>query len=185
MESDPESTNGDAAEEHYERWKFERLAEFARRGSLAAGRELIRRATIRLEWVCNERPDLIEPDLCDWLRTILGNASENPRQPLGQLIAPRSSRERHLRPKSHAELLHDLSLTQEAYVRVRKAVDAGTQLKVVFEAVADELNALGYRNSNNEPLRASSIRDRYYSVRRKERQFREKHKPLAEESSLD
>jgi hypothetical protein len=166
MESDPRFAKADAsADEHFERWEFERLAEFARGGSLAAGRELIRRAAIRLESACSERPDLIPPDLGNWLRKLLDEASKNPRQPVGHLIAPRSSISK--RPKSHAELLHDLSLMQEAYFRVRKAVEAGEPLKNVFDAVAEELNVLGYRNSNNKPLKGSSIRDRYYAVSRK------------------
>jgi hypothetical protein len=165
MGSDPGFSKDDPnADEHFERWEFERLAEAARGGSLAAGQELIRRAVIRLESTCSQRPDLIGPHLGDWLRRLLDDASKNPRQSIGQLIAPRSSRKR---PKSHAELLHDLALMQEAYFRVRKAVDAGEPLKNVFDAVAEELNRLGYRNSNNRPLKGSSIRDRYYEVSRK------------------
>ncbi len=173
MESDPGSADDNTgAERQFGRWEFERLAEFARRGSLAAGRELIRRATIQVELACSHRPDLIEPDLADWLRTLLGKASKNPRQPIGQLIAPRSVRTERPRPTTHAELLYDLSLTQEAYIRVRRAVDAGAQLKAVFDTIAEELSALGYRNSKNEPLRGSSIRDRYYAVRREEIRLR-------------
>jgi hypothetical protein len=172
MESDPGSANDAGAERHFGRWEFERLAEFARRGSLAAGRELIRRATIQLELACSQRPDLIEPDLGDWLRNLLGKALNNPRQPIGQLMAPRSARTERPRPKTHAELLYDLSLTQEAYIRVRRAVAAGAQLKTVFHTVAVELSALGYRNSKHEPLRGSSIRDRYYAVRREETRLR-------------
>jgi len=169
MESDPGFANDDGgAEEHFDRWEFERLVEFARRGSLAAGRELIRRVSIQLELVCSQRPDLIKPVLGDWLRTLLGKASKQPRLPIGQLIAPRSSRNRFLRPQTHAELLYDLALTQEAYIRVRKAVAAGARLKTVYKTVAEELNGLGYRNSKNELLREWSIRDRYYAVRRKE-----------------
>jgi len=169
MESDPGFANDDGgAEEHFDRWEFERLVEFARRGSLAAGRELIRRVSIQLELACSQRPDLIKPVLGDWLRTLLGKASKHPRLPIGQLIAPRSSRNRVRRPKTHAELLYDLALTQEAYIRVRKAVDAGARLKTVYKTVAEELNGLGYRNSKNELLREWSIRDRYYAVRSKE-----------------
>ena len=73
-------------------------------------------------------------------------------------------RDAHPRPASHAELIRDLSLSQEAYFRVRKAVEAGALLNSTFAAVAEELNALGYRNSNDRPLQASSIRRRYYAV---------------------
>jgi hypothetical protein len=62
-----------------------------------------------------------------------------------------------------------LSLSQEAYYRVRKAVEAGAPIGPTFAAVAAELNALGYRNSSNRPLHAPSIRRRYYAVRSQEK----------------
>lgn len=173
------------AEEHYGRWEVDRLVEFARQGSLAAGRELIRRATTRLERVFRNHPSLIEPVLGEWVQDFLGEAIKHSRQPVGQLIAPRPQGRTRLRPHSHAELVQALALTQEAYVRVRHALDAGAPLNSVFTRVAGELNELGYRNSNNGPLKASSIRDRYYNVRREEnRRARPRGTPLESTAHL-
>ena len=144
-----------------ERWQIGRLRELAGSGSLAAGRELIRLAIIQGEQASSQYPDQLDPALWDWLKGVLSKASRNPRQSVGHVLAPPGER---LRPQSEAELIHAMSLDQEAYYRVRKAVDDGVQLKTALTAVAEELNALGYRNSNNKPLQASSIRDRYYAV---------------------
>jgi hypothetical protein len=118
--------------------------------------------------VSSRHPDLLAPDLCDWLKDILTKASRNPRQSIGHVVAP--PRER-LRPKTDAELVHAMSLEQEAYYRVRKAVDGGVPLKTILPVVAEELNALGYRNSNNQLLQASTIRHRYYAVSRLKRRL--------------
>lgn len=67
------------------------------------------------------------------------------------------------------ELVYSLSLSQEAYYRVRRAVEAGRPLKRAFSDVARELNALGYRNANQALLRASSIERRYYEINRTKR----------------
>src|SRR5688500_1597208 len=151
--------SGDHVKDAHARWEIGHLAELARNGSLAAGRELIRRVIARYA----QQPDQLNPALSDWLKDFLREVVRNPRQSVGQLSAPR---EKHRRPRSHAELVHALSLSQEAYYRVRQAVEAGAPLKTACEAVAAELNALGYRNSNKAPLRASSIARRYYAVRR-------------------
>jgi hypothetical protein len=121
----------------------------------------MRRAISQSERASSRRPDLIEPALCEWLKDVLGAAFENPRQPIGELIAPP---QRGIRGFSHAELVYALSLSQEIEFRVRKRADAGMPLRQVFAAVAEELNALGYRNANNEPLRASSVQRRFYEV---------------------
>ena len=144
-----------------ERWQIGRLRELARGGSLAAGRELIRLAIVQGEQASSAHPDLLEPAVWDWLKNILTKASRNPRQSVGHVIAPPGER---LRPQSEAELIHAMSLDQEAHYRVRKAVEDGESLKSALATVAEELNALGYRNSNNQPLQPSSIRDRYYAV---------------------
>ena len=144
-------------------WQIRRLRELAGNGSLAASRELIRLALIQCEQASTQHPSLLEPALYDWLKEVLSTASRNPRQPIGHVLAPPGER---LRPRSEAELVHALSLEQEAYYRVRKALDEGTPLKTALTSVARELNALGYRNSSNRPLRPSSIRDRYYAVGR-------------------
>jgi hypothetical protein len=81
-------------------------------------------------------------------------------------MAPRA---KQMRPASEVELVYSLSLSQEAYYRVRKAIEAGRPLKRAFNDVARELNALGYRNANQAPLRASSIERRYYAVHRAKR----------------
>jgi len=60
-----------------------------------------------------------------------------------------------------------MTLSQEAYRRVQDALDAGAPRKRIFSDVARELDALGYRNSRNQPLRAASIERAYYQVRRK------------------
>lgn len=145
------------------RWQITRLRELAGNGSLAAGRELIRLAILQCEQTSTEHPDLLEPTLCDWLKDVLSTASGNPRVPIGHVLAPPGER---LRPRSDAELVHAISLEQEAYYRVQQALDDGVPLKAALPAVARELNALGYRNSNNRPLGPSSIRDRYYAVSR-------------------
>lgn len=165
IKSDSETADspGDQVNSVHARWEIRHLAELARNGSLAAGRELIHRALTQWDRATSQRPDLLEPALYHWLKGFLSSAAENPRQSIGELIAPR---ETHPRPISHAELMHALSLSQEAYFRVQKAVDDGRSLTTVFNAVAEELNALGYRNAKNAPLRASSIRRRYYEVRR-------------------
>jgi hypothetical protein len=142
-------------------WQLERLKALAQSGSLAAGRELMRRAISQSERAANHRPDLIEPGLCEWLKDFLDAAFENPRQSVGELIAPPH---RRLRALSHPELVHDMSLTQEVHDRVRMQVDAGVPLKEVFPAVAEELNALGYRNSYDRLLTWSAIRRRFYEV---------------------
>ena len=97
---------------------------------------------------------------------ISGHVARNPRQRVGQLLAPRT---KQLRPSSDVELIYSLSLSQEAYFRVRKAIAAGRPLKRAFNDVARELNALGYGNANQAPLRASSIERRYYEVHRTKR----------------
>jgi hypothetical protein len=159
------SANGmDSTHTH---WEIRYLTELAEHGSLAAGRELIQRAIDQWGRASSERPDLLEPALHNWLTRFLCSAAENPRQSIGDLMAP--PREAHQRPISHAELILALSLNQEAYYRVQKAVDEGAPLATVCDAVAGELNALGYRNANNAPLRASAIRRRYYEVRRTRR----------------
>jgi len=123
----------------------------------------MRRAITQSERAASRHPDLIEPALCEWLKQVLGAAFENPRQPIGELIAPP---QRGVRAFSHAELVYALSLSQEIDFRVRKAAAAGMPLRQVFAAVAEELNALGYRNANKEPLRASSVQRRFYEVSR-------------------
>lgn len=157
-----------ALEITHARWQVARLRELARRGSLAAGRELIRLAVVQCVQASRRHPDLFAPDLCDWLKDVLTRAASNPRQPIGHVVA--APRER-LRPKTDAELAHDMSLDQEAYYRVRKAVDGGVPLRTILPAVAEELNALGYRNSNHQPLQASTIRHRYYAVSRLKRRL--------------
>jgi hypothetical protein len=144
------------------RWEIEHLAELARSGSLSAARELVRRAIAQ----CDQEPELHGPALSDWLKEFLDKAARNPRQPVGQLMAPRR---KQIRPTCDVELVYSLSLSQEAYYRVRQAVDAGRPLKRAFGDVARELNALGYRNANEAPLRASSIERRYYEVHRTKR----------------
>jgi hypothetical protein len=146
-----------------ESWQIRRLRELARGGSLAAGRELIRLAIIQGEQASTQHPQLLEPALWDWVKNVLTQASRNPRQSIGQVLAPPGQ---HLRPRSEAELIHAMSLEQEAYHRVRKALDEGVPLKDALPVIANELNALGYRSSNNRPLQPSSIRDRYYAVSR-------------------
>jgi len=144
------------------RWEIERLAALARSGSLSAARELVRRAIAQ----CDQEPELYGPALSEWLKEFLDKAARNPRQPVGQLMAPRA---RQMRPVSDVELVYSLSLSQEAYYRVRQAIEAGRPLKRAFNDVARELNALGYRNANQAPLRASSIERRYYAVHRTKR----------------
>jgi hypothetical protein len=152
----------DQATSTHARWEIERLAELARRGSLSAARELMRRAIAQ----CDQEPELYGAALSEWLKEFLGKAARNPRQPVGQLMAPRA---KQIRPASEVELVYSLSLSQEAYYRVRKAIEAGRPLKRAFNDVARELNALGYRNANQAPLRASSIERRYYAVHRAKR----------------
>ena len=142
-------------------WQLERLKAMAQSGSLAAGRELMRRAISQSERAANHRPDLIEPGLCEWLKEFLDAAFANPRQPVGELIAPP---QRRPRPLTHAELVEAMSLTQEVHNRVSKQVDAGVPMKEVFVAVAEELNALGYRNAHDRLLTWSAIRRRFYEV---------------------
>jgi hypothetical protein len=144
------------------RWEIEHLAELARSGSLSAARELVRRAIAQ----CDHDPDLYGAALTQWVKEFLGKAARNPRQPVGQLMAPPPPREKQLRPTNDVELVYSLSLSQETYYRVRKAVEAGRPLKRAFSDVAKELNVLGYRNANQAPLRASSIERRYYAVHR-------------------
>jgi hypothetical protein len=142
-------------------WQLERLRALAQSGSIAAGRELMRRAITQSERAASHRPDLIEPGLCEWLKEFLDAAFENPRQSVGELIAPP---QRRLRALSHPELVQTLSLTQEVHDRVRMQVDAGLPLKEVFPAVAEELNALGYRNAHDRRLTWSAVRRRFYEV---------------------
>ena len=142
-------------------WQLERLKALAQGGSIAAGRELMRRAITQSERAANHRPDLIEPGLCEWLKEFLDAAFENPRQSIGELIAPPQRRPRAL---SHAELVEDLSLKQEVHYRVSQQIDAGVPLKEVFPAVAEELNALGYRNAHDRLLTWSAVRRRFYEV---------------------
>jgi hypothetical protein len=142
-------------------WQLERLKAMAQRGSIAAGRELMRRAIRQSELAANHRPDLIEPGLCEWLKEFLDAAFENPRQSVGELIAPP---QRRPRPLTHAELLEAMSLTQEVRYRVRKQAEAGVPLKEVFPAVAEELNALGYRNAHDRLLTWSAVRRRFYEA---------------------
>lgn len=147
-------------------WQIERLSELARGGSLAAGRELIQRAIARCEQASRQHPDLFEPALCHWLKDLLAAAFRNPRQSVGHLLAPPQKRVRAL---THAELVEALSLSQEAHYRVRKMTDAGVLLKDACTAVAEELNALGYRNANSEPLTATIVQRRFYEVSRSNR----------------
>ena len=142
-------------------WQLERLKALAQGGSLAAGRELMRRAISQSERAANHRPDLIEPGLCEWLKEFLDAAFENPRQPVGELIAPP---QRRPRAQTHAELVQAMSLTQEVRYRVRKQAEAGVPLRDVFPAVAEELNALGYRNAHDRLLTWSAVRRRFYEV---------------------
>lgn len=143
-------------------WEIEHLAELARSGNLSAARELVRRAIAQ----CDHGPEPYGPALSEWLKGFLDRAVRNPRQPVGQLMAPRT---KQLRPSNEVELVYSLSLSQEAYYRVRKAVEAGRPLKRAFSDVARELNALGFRNANQALLRASSIERRYYDVHRTKR----------------
>jgi hypothetical protein len=153
---------GDQMRTTHARWEIEHLAELARSGSLSAARELVRRAIAQ----CDQEPELYGTALTEWLKEFLGKAARNPRQQVGQLLAPRT---KPLRPSSDVELVYSLSLSQEAYYRVRKAIEAGRSLKRAFNDVARELNALGYRNANQAPLRAASIERRYYEVHRTKR----------------
>ena len=148
------------------RWEIGRLEELARTGSLAAARELMHCVITQADRASSRYPDVFEPVLYRWLRDVLRKVIENPRQSIGQLMAPPVARPR---PAGRAELIRALSLSQEAYYRVRKAIDAGAPLTSTFATVTDELNALGYRNSNDGPLGASSIRHRYYAVRSQEK----------------
>jgi hypothetical protein len=152
----------DQVKSTHARWEVEHLTELARSGNLSAARELVRRAIAQ----CDHEPELYGPALTDWLKGFLDRAVRNPRQPVGQLLAPRT---KQLRPTNEVELLYSLSLSQEAYYRVRKAIEAGKPLKRAFNDVARELNALGYRNANQAQLRASSIERRYYEVHRTKR----------------
>ena len=152
----------DLAKNTHARWEIAHLAELARGGNLSAARELVRRAIAQ----CDQEPELYGPALSEWLKDFLDRVVRNPRQPVGQLMAPRA---KQLRPTSEVELVYALSLSQEAYYRVRKAIEAGRPLKRAFNDVARELNALGYRNANQALLRASSIERRYYEVHRKRR----------------
>src|SRR5688500_17483633 len=152
----------DLAKNTHARWEIAHLAELARGGNLSAARELVRRAIAQ----CDQEPELYGPALSEWLKDFLDRVVRNPRQPVGQLMAPRA---KQLRPTSEVELVYSLSLSQEAYYRVRKAIEAGRPLKRAVNDVARELNALGYRNANQAPLRASSIERRYYAVHRAKR----------------
>ena len=152
----------DLAKNTHARWEIAHLAELARGGNLSAARELVRRAIAQ----CDQEPDLYGSALFEWLKEFLARAARNPRQPVGQLMAPRA---KQMRPANEVELVYSLSLSQEAYYRVRKAIEAGRPLKRAFSDVARELNALGYRNANSAPLRASSIERRYYEVHRARR----------------
>lgn len=154
--------DGDQMRTTHARWEIEHLADRARNGSLSAARELVRRAIAQ----CDQEPELYGAALTEWLKEFLGKAAKNPRQQVGQLLAPRT---KQLRPSSDVELVYSLSLSQEAYYRVRKAIEAGRPLKRAFNDVARELNALGYRNANQAPLRAASIERRYYEVHRAKR----------------
>jgi hypothetical protein len=136
------------------------LARLARSGDYPAGRELIRRAIDE----CEHREDLRDPVLSEWLKDFLSGAISNPRQSLKRLIAPR---EEPRRVKEPSESVSARPLSQEAYGRVRRALKTGVPRKRVFNDVARELNALGYRNPRNEPLRASSIERQYYDMRRR------------------
>jgi hypothetical protein len=146
----------------HSRWEIAHLAELARGGNLSAARELVRRAIAQ----CHQDPELYGPALSEWLTDFLDRVVRNPRQPVGQLMAPRA---KQLRPTTDVELAYSLSLSQEVYYRVRQAIDAGRPLKRAFNDVARELNALGYRNANQALLRASSIERRYYEVHRTKR----------------
>ena len=153
-----------------ESWAIGRLTELADNGSLSAGRELLHHVIRQCERASGQRPELLDPALCRWLKDFLGRAANNTRDPVGDLIAagrPQHGRGRRIRPRSHAELVHDMSLAQEAYVRVQQGIDAGAFLKNVCVSVADELNALGYRSAKKEPLTWSFVRARYYEVRGK------------------
>ena len=156
------SFGGEQVRSTHARWEIERLAELARNGSLSAVRELVRRAIAQ----CDQEPELHGTALSEWLKEFLGKAVSNPRQQVGHLMAPRS---KQIRPSNDVELVYSLSLSQEAYYRVRKAIEAGRPLKRAFNDVARELNAIGYRNANQAPLRASSIERRYYEVHRTKR----------------
>jgi hypothetical protein len=156
------SSNDDHVKTTHAQWEIEHLADLARSGNLSAARELVRRAIAQ----CDHEPELYGPALAEWLKDFLDRAVRNPRQPVGQVMAPRT---KQLRPSNEVELVYSLSLSQEAYYRVRKAVDGGRPLKRAFGDVARELNALGYRNANQAPLRASSIERRYYDVHRTKR----------------
>jgi hypothetical protein len=153
-----------------ESWAIGRLTELADSGSLSAGRELLHRVIRQCERASGQRPELLDPALCRWLKDFLGRAANNTRDPVGDLIAasrPQHGRGRRIRPRTHAELVHDMSLAQEAYVRVKQGIDAGAFVKTVCESVANELNALGYRSARKEPLTWSFVRARYYEVRGK------------------
>ena len=145
------------------------MTELADNGSLSAGRELLHRVIHQCERASGQRPELLDPALCRWLKDFLGRAANNTRDPVGDLIAAGRPHGlgRRIRPRSHAELVHDMSLAQEAYVRVQQGVDAGAFLKTVCASVADELTALGYRSARNEPLTWYFVRARYYEVRGK------------------
>ena len=88
-------------------------------------------------------------------------ALRQPRRTVRQLIAPRTE---DLRRSS---LPQTRSLSHEVFLRVRQELKAGTPRKKVFSDVAKQLDALGYRNSKNERLRANSIEHQYYAALRK------------------
>lgn len=137
-----------------------RLAELARRGSLDAGRELIRRAIAE----CDRSEELRDPDLSEWLKDFLSGAFTHPRRSVGQLLGTPGN---HLHQERAAESTRSRFFGQEIYSRVRAALKAGRPRKRAFNDVARDLNALGYRNSKNEQLRAASIERQYYEVRRR------------------
>lgn len=137
----------------------ESLAKSAKRGNVAAGCELLRRAVFQL----SQPEDLRDPDLSLWVADFLAAALQQPSQTVSQLMAPRKKDLRGTRPTTP----QTQPLSQEVFFRVRKALATGMPRKKVFSDVAEELNALGYRNPKNERLRANSIERAYYAARRK------------------
>ena len=162
---------GNPSREQYgghESWDIGHLEELAANGSLAAARELMNRLVHQCEQTSRLRPDLIEPTLSKWLKRFIDKVVDDPRQPVGDLMAgarPTHGSGKRLSPFSHAELVQAMSLAEEAYVRVQQGLDNGQPLKSVLIGVTNELNGLGYRNRRNEPLTWHLVRDRYYRVR--------------------
>ena len=160
--SDPQrNTNHDS-------WGVDHLVALAATGSLAAARELMHRVLRHCEHTSRVRPDLFQPALLLWLKPFFNRVVDDPRRPAVDLMAgprPQHGTGKRVTPMSHAELVHAMSLAEEAYLRVQQGVDDGLPLRSVLNAVTNELNALGYRNRRNEPLTVTLVRERYYRVR--------------------